>query len=139
LSCFCLETAGAAYGACPAFVGRERCRSFAMDYFACRDMQVDKEIRKLRERALERVDAKTIRSVLQACIEQQCAYQERRSSGCLTTSWLAAPRPSMTCSQVLAGSMHGAVSLAGPCMDGVLSDGFTSRENSSAPGSLTRQ
>jgi hypothetical protein len=94
-------------------------------------MQVDKEIRRLRESTPERIDSKTISTVLQACIQQQHAYQECLSSGRFTTSWLAAPRPSIACSQVAAGSMHGAVSLARPCMD-VLQDGLRLQESFAA-------
>ena len=84
----------------------------------CSGMQVDKEIRHLRESAPERVDARAIAQVVQACVQQQQLYHERRSSGCMSSSWLAAPRSSVAGSQAPFSSMHGAVSLAGPCADG---------------------
>lgn len=79
---------------------------------------MDKEIRHLRESAPERVSASAVAQVVQACVQQQQLYQQRRSSGCASSSWLAAPRASVAGTQAPFSSMQGAVSLAGPCLDG---------------------
>ena len=85
---------------------------------------MDKEVRKLRESAPQTVRAAAIRSVLQECAAQQQRYEERRSSGLLTSSWLLTPRVSFAgsgaASRISSSAqegMQGAMSLAAPCLD----------------------
>ena len=79
---------------------------------------MDKEVRQLRESALDQVPHDAVSSIVQECLRQQAQYIERRSSGTLTSSWLLTPRVSMAGGSVAShNGMQGATSLAGPCLD----------------------
>lgn len=85
----------------------------------CRSLQVDREVRKLRESALPTPTPAALQAMVQACQKQQEQYKERCASGSMASSWLRTPRLSLAGSSTsFAGhSMGGATSLAGPCLD----------------------